>query len=343
MQRKQLLDNAEEKLLDQKLELMFTLRALGEDYSQEYSYVKRVTQELVYRIPSFVFLVPEEHCAQILLSLYEKLEKIIFSYRISACVKYTNYLIGVVRLRLITIEKERKDDNRRDYIYSHMERATNAAVHSPEPFYYCERMDDVPEERKVFYGKKNDCLTFYTSLKECVRTIECHVPRIRHFSDPRLQKLYSHLREKANRRNFVFIILSAKGELDDNTLWHLANVLDVTSDLMFALAHFRDSALEKSTEKKEKEGEIKNHHWLRYISLANALESEVDEEKKAELTMLRDRALAKLHSKCEQLGKMKCSLSCADIASLMGLSRSYVSKTIQLEREALSTLLQEGL
>ena len=41
MQQKSIISTRERKILEQKLSLMFSLRALGPDYSAEYEYVKR--------------------------------------------------------------------------------------------------------------------------------------------------------------------------------------------------------------------------------------------------------------------------------------------------------------
>ena len=107
MERRRLLDAAQERELQQKLELMFSLRALGQDYHDEYGFIRKRTEELLYTIPSALMLVDEEMCSTIFLSLYQRIDRIILSYRISASTSYIDYLKGILKLRVRSIMRRR--------------------------------------------------------------------------------------------------------------------------------------------------------------------------------------------------------------------------------------------
>ena len=55
MQQKSIISTRERKILEQKLSLMFSLRALGQNYSAEYEYVKRLKQLAVDVIRGLAF------------------------------------------------------------------------------------------------------------------------------------------------------------------------------------------------------------------------------------------------------------------------------------------------
>ena len=112
MERRRLLDAAQERELQQKLELMFSLRALGQDYHDEYVFIRKRTEELLYTIPSALMLVDEEMCSTIFLSLYQRIDRIILSYRISASTSYIDYLKGILKLRVRSIMRRRDELDR---------------------------------------------------------------------------------------------------------------------------------------------------------------------------------------------------------------------------------------
>ena len=52
MEIKRIITTNEEKLLEEKLTSLFTLREKAEDYKDEYRYIRTRTEELIYLIPS---------------------------------------------------------------------------------------------------------------------------------------------------------------------------------------------------------------------------------------------------------------------------------------------------
>ena len=92
MEMRQIISKAAQRELEETLEAMFALRMKGEDYEREYRIVRRRTEELLYLMPSRHLHLSEEHAASVYLSLYERIDHIIFSFRISMGVAYMDYL-----------------------------------------------------------------------------------------------------------------------------------------------------------------------------------------------------------------------------------------------------------
>ena len=342
MERRRLLDAAQERELQQKLELMFSLRALGQDYHDEYGFIRKSTEELLYTIPSALMLVDEEMCSTIFLSLYQRIDRIILSYRISASTSYIDYLKGILKLRVRSIMRRRDELDRVEEIHNRIEVGTTCeSCWSDEPSYLVERFEESPHERRMFYGDQEPSSQRgrYTSLRECFSVIVDHVPASRRFKDRKLSGIYSYLRSHDNRRDMLIMILTAKEDLDVESVEHLAMIFDVDAEVMGALESFRHERRKDIHERRMQQIEIRNHHWMRYVALANAFEMESDEEKKAELGMLRDKCIDRLHAKCDAIRGLGKRLSVRAIADEIGLSPSMVSLCARQARAALEMIV----
>ena len=342
MQRRRLLDAAQERELHQKLSLMFSLRALGQDYADEYAFIRKKTEELLYTIPSALMLAPEELCSTIFLSLYQRIDRIILSYRISGTTSYIDYLKGILRLRIRSIIRRRDELEKVEEMHTRLEAdGCFTSCWSPEPDYLVERFEKSPYERRMFYGEHEASDTgHFTSLRECYSVIVDHVPRTRQFKDRKLARIYAHLRKRDNRRDMLIMILTAKEDLDMESIGHLSMIFDVDCEVMCALEAFRHERRKEIKDRQREQIEIRNHHWLRYVALANAAEMESDQEKKAELEMLRDKCIDRLHAKCDALRQMSRRLPVRTIAQEIGLSPSMVSRCARMARAALEQLVE---
>ena len=116
-------------------------------------------------------------------------------------------------------------------------------------------------------------------------------------------------------------------------------IFDVDSEVMGALESFRHERRKDIHERRMQQIEIRNHHWMRYVALANAFEMESDEEKKAELGMLRDKCIDRLHAKCDAIRGLGKRLSVRAIADEIGLSPSMVSLCARQARAALEMIV----
>ena len=342
MQQKSIISTRERKILEQKLSLMFSLRALGQDYSAEYEYVKRKTEELIYTIARSWLLISSDNIAPIYLSIQPNLERLIFSFRISQKTDYISYLTLIIRTRARAIYIRQQEERNRESIYFNSFSFRNWAgeLFAPEPEYVVESFETSTGAREAFYESKEkaDRLTF-TSLKECFNAIVSHVPPAKQFCDQKLSRIYSHLRNMLCRRNFLILLMATGEDFSADILSHLASVLGEDEEYLLAFESFRHEARLKLKRRQEEAREIRNHHYSRLAALANAYENEGEPEKKEELRILRDKCIERLHAKCSSIAQLKCRLSVRDIAKLIDVCPSTVSKAIRDEKEKLEKIL----
>ena len=238
--------------------------------------------------------------------------------------------------------RRRDELDRVEEIHNRIEVGTTCeSCWSEEPSYLVERFEESPHERRMFYGDQEPSSQRgrYTSLRECFSVIVDHVPASRRFKDRKLSGIYSYLRSHDNRRDMLIMILTAKEDLDVESVEHLAMIFDVDSEVMGALESFRHERRKDIHERRMQQIEIRNHHWMRYVALANAFEMESDEEKKAELGMLRDKCIDRLHAKCDAIRGLGKRLSVRAIADEIGLSPSMVSLCARQARAALEMIV----
>lgn len=375
MQRKELLSKTEAKDLRQRFTFMFSLKALGEDYMAEYRYIRRRTEELLYRIPTELFLADEDTAGQVFIRLHPFIDKIIFSYRITRCTNYVEYLAGVVRYRIISLDRDRRRHKAFEDGYMRIEsHLTFEEVQSQDPAYTVSRFDDHPFERELVYGpdtapeggeaprcKDHGCmakadmdawlrseaeaeaLAGAVSIPPCPEAVHTYFQVIVHhepsgqcpYSDKRLKALHGYLSDFRNRRDFLFLLMSDSGGLDPVTVENMALLLDIDPAIMAAFDSCCHEARQALIDRESEINRIRNRHWVRYTAIANSLEREVESGKREELSFLQEVSLKRIKAKCDELNGLRRSFSVRQMAQLTHCSPTTVSRGVNQARKAI--------
>lgn len=375
MQRKELLNKTEVNDLRQRFTFMFSLKALGEDYMAEYRYIRKRTEELLYRIPTELFLADEDTAGQVFIRLHPFIDKIIFSYRITRCTNYVDYLAGVVRFRMISLDRDRRRHKAYEDGYMRIESLLSfEEVHCQDPAYTVSRFDDHPFERELVYGpgtaskggdesKGLECgcptragmdawlrsqaeaeaLAGAVATNPSPEAVHTYFQVIVHhepsghcpYSDKRLKALHGYLSDFRNRRDFLFLLMSDSGGLDPVTVENMALLLDVDPALMAAFDSCCHEARQALIDRENEINRIRNRHWVRYTAIANSLEREVESGKKEELCFLQEVSLKRLKAKCDELNGLRRSFSVRQMAQLTHCSPTTVSRGVNQARKAI--------
>lgn len=344
MELKKIMSRSEENLLEQKLETLFALRGKEEDYTNEYRYIRTKTEELIYLIPSALLLISEEMSSAIFLSLYPRIDKIIFSYRISQGTGYINYLKAVLRLRAKSLIRRNEEAVSLEQAGYNIDAASCCSAHEPDPDYYIQRFESAPVEKQIFYDdmsdkEKNIQRQLFSDINECYQTVINHVPGNRKLGSPMMDSIKAHLKDYRNRRDMLLLLLYCGDDYDSFTIENLAQVFDVEASVIAAMASFCHELREDMHEKASREREIRNHHFMRFIALSRSVEEEADEEKKQELIFLRDKCKMRLNSKLETLRNLDSRLSVRKVSAALNIPPSTVSRCIRNAKKYLDSIL----
>ena len=342
MEIKRIMSHSEEKLLEQKLTSLFTLREKAEDYRDEYRYVRNRTEELIYLIPSALLLISEDLCSTIFLSLYPRIDKIIFSYRISQGTGYINYLKAILRFRAKTILKRNEESSSLEST-EYCDGTSYSFAHEQSPDYYIQRFENAPVEKAVFYDVSlkdmNSRKQLFSDINECYQMVINHMPGKRKLDNPVLEQIRVHLKDYKNRRDMLLLLLYCSDDYDTFTIENLALVFDVPASSIAALASFSHELRSDIHEKVSREREVRNKHFLRFIALSRSIEEETDEEKRQELIFLRGKCEERLSSKHERLRNIDNRLSVRKLSSALNIPPSTVSRCIRNARAYLDNIM----
>lgn len=342
MEIKRIITTNEEKLLEEKLSSLFTLREKAEDYKDEYRYIRTRTEELIYLIPSALLLISEDLCSTIFLSLYPSIDKIIFSYRISQGTGYINYLKAILRFRVKTILKRNEECSSLENTGYSADGSSYSFAHEQDPDYYIQRFENAPVEKAVFYDVSlkdmNGRKQLFSDINECYQMVINHIPGKRKLDNPVLEQIRVHLKDYKNRRDMLLLLLYCGDDYDTFTIENLALVFDVPASAIAAMASFNHELRSDIHAKVSREQEVRNRHFLRFIALSRSIEEETDEDKRQELIFLRSKCEDRLNSKHEMLRNIDSRLSVRKLSSALNIPPSTVSRCIRNARAYLDNI-----
>ena len=305
MEIKRIITTNEEKLLEEKLTSLFTLREKAEDYKDEYRYIRTRTEELIYLIPSALLLISEDLCSTIFLSLYGE------------CSSLENTGYGA-------------------------DGSSYSFAHEQDPDYYIQRFENAPVEKAVFYDVSlkdmNGRKQLFSDINECYQMVINHMPGKRKLDNPVLEQIRVHLKDYKNRRDMLLLLLYCGDDYDTFTIENLALVFDVPASAIAAMASFNHELRSDIHAKVSREQEVRNRHFLRFIALSRSIEEETDEDKRQELIFLRSKCEDRLNSKHEMLRNIDSRLSVRKLSSALNIPPSTVSRCIRNARAYLDNI-----
>ena len=324
MVRREIISCTENDRLQETVDRLLWLRERGEDCSSEFRQVRQRSCELIYGILRDRLLVDEDEAGTILLEIIGRIDRIIYSYRLTEG-SYTAYLTGVARMgaRHLHGRGRRAGDN--VVAYSDHLSYDQSCAYSPDPQYEVGRLSRSLDEGEHI-------IRSFSTLDEVISLITAHVPRYRYFADGKLQRLYRHLSKPRARRDFVILILLLKEEYTAEFIHETAEILDVDVALTAALDQFRSQYRQEAKARQEKMTGIKDRHWSRYIALCNSIAREEDPEKREELERLRDLTLSRVHENCRLIARISYAVPLAELCPLLSMSRESVYNAVRRER-----------
>lgn len=371
MQVKELLSASDEKKLEEELAQLFAQKASGLVDEALLKRVREKTEKLVYSIPRDLLLAPEDYASDLYIQMRPGIDKIIWSYRVAGGMKYVDYLKGLLRLRLRSVmrtsrtafEKERAL-MAHDPAWSCEAAGTRSAEDIALGF------EERPAERSAWYESEmvsdedapygaapeglgdalaavpprtpspSDHLTRYTSIHECYQVLVNAVPRRRRFADKRLSRIYTYLRDERKRKYMCVYFLSNVTQFTEEAIESVAELFDVSPQVFIDAGRLAVEAA-GALERQEELAGVRNHHWVRYVSLARQAEREEDPRKKRELEELRDAAKARLDNKISEMRSKGAILSSSALAKELRMAKSTVSRCCRIAKEDLGALLED--
>ena len=291
----------------------------GERKEEEKKRILKITEELIYLEPVLHGFISEEDACGFYLEERRNSEKILEAYRITK-LDYPDYIGSIMRVRV------------RNYLmHKHEKESDMRRLHYEEIIQSKLRVLDVEEiyeaEEKVRNSRDVEMLKSATTIKEAVGRVMSSTARIRYEDDA--------LRSKSLRHGLICMLLSLPRGGGYDYIEHYGELLHVNPYLILNILRLRDNYDESIEGKVDKHREVIGKHFKILLRLNTAYKLADDEDEKKKLTELSMRLEDLIDRRCERLRHDNRGFSQGDMGSILGLSRSTISRNIKHARKYL--------
>lgn len=318
---KPVISREESARLEAAVKELIVRKGAGDDCEQLYSYVRKRTEILFYQIPLSYFYLPAEDCAEFLLSQKDHLDALIFSYRITRSCSYVSYIRNAIKLRAMIFSKRKNEKERLDFSVSLSCVQENPGYYNAAGYY------PSAAERKELHDE------WETDFKGIFHGIIRHAPA--ESPDP----LKRFLSSSMNRRNMLLYIISEQDDLSLREQKELARIFNTPEHMMATLSLCMRSLMDEKRESVNLRKEYSiARHWVRYLAITNALETEEKTEKRNQLLSQQQRALKRLRILQAEYQNKKRGMSYRDMSEHLEVSVGTIVHGIRTVKNFLSTI-----
>lgn len=298
------------------------MKEAGKDDKKLYEFIKDRTNLLLYLIPIRNLFLEHDEAADIYVSLYEKIDGIIHSYRVSNST-YNNYLAHICRYRAMSNTAKRN----REYL-TLLDSSYHDFINSPQG---CE--DIMLAENSMHYGidRPEALLLDLESLIEFIA--ENRDGSTEELSATELE-LHDELESTAKRRMLLVYLLYLPSSPSPMVISEIAKVLELDSLILARFFELKHNLLSERLQKKE-ENYLKGiKHWKIMLSLMRAIELEADRKAKESLEEKYEK-ISKCHKQRMKAASESKGLTQEEISLIVNESRATVYKSIAEMRNLL--------
>ena len=271
------LSKSEIKKLEDTVKIMFDKKRNNIPFDVEYEYVKKTTELLFFLIPYRSFYIDRDLCSEFYLSMLNKTDHIINSYRIASNVPYLAYLHIILRTRTRTFVrlKNQREIKENKSITTYIKIENSMDVFEEEEEYLTESyIDEDPLE-----------IDTDTTIENIIADISTSTPLDENNGDEEHDILVEFLKTKKNREKFLAFILNNINVLTDKEINLLSQIMNVSPNTIAKLSIKMHEINEERTIKRNNLYELKiNNYWKRYIIIISELcDESLSKEKRSEL------------------------------------------------------------
>lgn len=324
--RKDLIEKTEAEHLEQCVNEWIALKGQDIEDVTLTKYVTDKTAELIYFIPSALFFLEREYCAEFYLAQCDKIPEFIYSYRICKKTSYVDYLINLCRLRCFAFNQRRlyKEGTEVCIAYSEFQESEGRYYTTKEP----------AEMAKIAPTKTLS--ESYERILEAAQKEPCGAAKS--YMIP--SEVKEFLRSSKNRSKFLVYIMSCCDYLPEVMQSNLAVAFSVKRELFADLStNMYALSRERGGEKEEENQRLLAKSWIRYLTLTKSIVTASDEETKKELRYQQKKALERVrnHQKNKERNK---GLSYRKMASCLDMAPGTVCRYVKETRAFLYDLVQ---
>ena len=296
--------------------------------------VHQATQRLLYYLPNYLHVLPEEECCEFLFYCYDAIEHYLLSYR-EGNLSYVGYLTQVVRKRSRYYITLKRTQNAKEQVLLESEQIQWESEAS--------QVSSVAETctyavfSSIHSVKQQEMPSLFKQLM--VPSANTTIP------SPTFDEVQLALREKlkkpVNRKRFLIMLAISPQLTNYHLLEEIAALLGVDVLLLNRFLCTAEIQLEQKKKCKQKLEQTSHRHYRRLMEIQAELNKCPDEQQQAKLRELQNWTERVYKAKIEQIRTLEYHLSHSQISNLLGVPKGTVASSVHYIKRLLKECMDE--
>ncbi|MDD3903077.1 MAG: hypothetical protein PHO09_05315 [Sphaerochaeta sp.] len=297
--------------------------------------VHKATQRLLYYLPRYLHLLPEEECCEFLFYCYDTIEHYLRSYK-EGNLSYVGYLTQVVR--------------KRSRYYITLKRTQNA---KEQVLLESEQIDWESENAQASSVSETSTYTAFSSIHSVhpqempslfnqLLQIPDHSEANTPINDAVQLSLQKKLRNPVNRKRFLIMLAISPQLTNYHLLEEISALLGVEVPLLNRFLCTAEIQLEQKRACKQKLEQTSHRHYRRLMEIQAELNKCADKEQQAKLRDLQNWTERVYKAKIEQIRGLEYHLSHSQISRLLDIPKGTVASSVHYIKRLLKECMDES-
>lgn len=297
------------------------------------------TQRLLYSLPSYLRILPEEDCCEFLFYCYDTIDHYIDSYR-EGNLSYLGYIAQVVRKRARYFVTLRRSKMAKEQVLLDCEQTQQAEDEGmcvgEQAEYLCRY--NIPLFTQInLVSEESMPLLFKTLVDNPVRK---EYPSIA--LTPAQQALKEKLKSKVNRKRFIIMLAISPQLMNQHLLIEIACILEVDLKLLDEYLSTAEKALDAKKKTKELLEQTSRRHFRRLMEIQASLQATTDPQEREKLEGLQAWTEKAFAAKIQKIRELEFHLSHSQIGKLLAIPKGTVASSVHYIKILLQECLDES-
>ncbi|AEV28629.1 hypothetical protein SpiGrapes_0800 [Sphaerochaeta pleomorpha str. Grapes] len=297
------------------------------------------TQRLLYSLPSYLRILPEEDCCEFLFYCYDTIDHYIDSYR-AGNLSYLGYIAQVVRKRSRYFVTLRRSKKAKEQVILDCEHAQQVET---ESMCVGEKAEYLCHYNRPLFTQIN--LVSEESMPHHFQTLVDNPTKSEYPSitlNPIQRALKEKLGNKVNRKRFIIMLAISPHLMNQHLLIEIACILEVDLKLLDEYLSTAEQTLDAKKKTKELLEQTSRRHFRRLMEIQASLQATTDQMERKRLEGLQAWTEKAFASKIQKIRELEFHLSHSQISTLLSIPKGTVASSMHYVKIMLQECLDES-
>jgi hypothetical protein len=293
---------------------------------------------LLYSLPSYLRILPEEDCCEFLFYCYDTIDHYIDSYR-EGNLSYLGYISQVVRKRtryFVTLLRTKKAKEQVILENEQNQQENDMGMYAAEKAEYLglynkplfTQINLVPDEAMPY---------LFHSLVRNQTKAEYPLVKL----NPVQKVLKDKLKNPVNRKRFIIMLAISPHLMNQYLLIEIASILEVELKVLDEYLSTAEKILDAKKKTKDLLEQTSRRHFRRLLEIQTSLQSTTDQREREKLERLQSWTEKAFAAKIQKIRELEFHLSHSQISSLLDIPKGTVASSVHYVKILLQECLDE--